>query len=351
MTAFPTPNAATTLAPDPARRAVDAPVLDVRGLGVEFQTRGGIARVLDDVGFSLQRGQTLGLVGESGCGKSMTALAMMRLIPTPPGRITSGSVMLGGRDLLAIDEAEMRTFRGNRISMIFQEPMTSLNPAYTVGDQISEAVRLHQGLDRKAATARAIEMLEAVGIPAPRSRVHEYPHQFSGGMRQRVMIAMALACKPDVLIADEPTTALDVTVQAQIFDLISELRERTGTAVVLITHDMGSIAEMADRVAVMYAGRIVEEASVADLLGTPLHPYTQGLIACAPGRRTAGFGEPLPEIPGSVPSLLERGKGCAFADRCDHVQDRCRTRLPAETVLDGGQRRVLCWLHVPGNSA
>jgi peptide/nickel transport system ATP-binding protein len=351
MTAFPTPNAATTLAPDPARRAVDAPVLDVRGLGVEFQTRGGIARVLDDVGFSLQRGQTLGLVGESGCGKSMTALAMMRLIPTPPGRITSGSVMLGGRDLLAIDEAEMRTFRGNRISMIFQEPMTSLNPAYTVGDQISEAVRLHQGLDRKAATARAIEMLEAVGIPAPRSRVHEYPHQFSGGMRQRVMIAMALACKPDVLIADEPTTALDVTVQAQIFDLISELRERTGTAVVLITHDMGSIAEMADRVAVMYAGRIVEEASVADLLGTPLHPYTQGLIACAPGRRTARFGEPLPKIPGSVPSLLERGKGCAFADRCDHVQDRCRTRLPAETVLDGGQRRVLCWLHVPGNSA
>jgi peptide/nickel transport system ATP-binding protein len=235
--------------------------------------------------------------------------------------------------------------------MIFQEPMTSLNPAYTVGDQISEAVRLHQKLDRKAALARATEMLEAVGIPAAKSRVHEYPHQFSGGMRQRVMIAMALACKPDVLIADEPTTALDVTVQAQIFDLIAELRERTGTAVLLITHDMGAIAEMADRVAVMYAGRIVEEGSVAEVLQAPMHPYTQGLIACAPGRRTAGFGEPLLEIPGTVPSLLERGSGCAFADRCSQVQPRCHQQLPPETRLDGGRRRVLCWLHVPGGSA
>ncbi|MCZ4315634.1 ABC transporter ATP-binding protein [Comamonadaceae bacterium G21597-S1] len=320
-------------------------LLEVRGLGVEFQTRGGVARVLDEVAFSVGRGQTLGLVGESGCGKSMTALAMMRLIPTPPGRITSGQVLLDGRDLLALGEPQMRAFRGNRISMIFQEPMTSLNPAYTVGDQIGEAVRLHQGLGRKDALARAVEMLEAVGIPAPQRRVREYPHQFSGGMRQRVMIAMALACKPDVLIADEPTTALDVTVQAQIFDLISELRERTETAVVLITHDMGSIAEMADRVAVMYAGRIVEEASVADLLGTPLHPYTQGLIACAPGRRSTDFGQPLLEIPGTVPSLLERRGGCAFADRCAQVQERCRTSLPAETMLDGGGRRVLCWLH------
>ena len=323
-------------------------LLDVESLGVEFETRGGVARVLDDVAFQVRRGETLGLVGESGCGKSMTALAMMRLIPTPPGRITSGRVVLDGKDLLALDEPAMRHYRGNRISMIFQEPMTSLNPAYTVGNQIGEAVRLHQGLDRKAATEAAIGMLEAVGIPAARARVHDYPHQFSGGMRQRVMIAMALACKPDVLIADEPTTALDVTVQAQIFDLISDLRERTGTAVVLITHDMGAIAEMADRVAVMYAGRIVEEGSVAEVLQAPLHPYTRGLIACAPGRRTTGFGEPLMEIPGTVPSLLERRGGCAFADRCSDVQPRCRTQLPAETRIDGGRRRVLCWLHAEG---
>jgi peptide/nickel transport system ATP-binding protein len=328
--------------------AVSPALLDVSNLGVEFQTRGGVARVLDEVAFQVHRGETLGLVGESGCGKSMTALAMMRLIPTPPGRITSGRVVLDGKDLLSLDEPAMRHYRGNRISMIFQEPMTSLNPAYTVGDQIGEAVRLHQGLNRKAATACAIDMLEAVGIPAARARVHDYPHQFSGGMRQRVMIAMALACKPDVLIADEPTTALDVTVQAQIFDLISDLRERTGTAVMLITHDMGAIAEMADRVAVMYAGRIVEEGSVAEVLQAPLHPYTRGLIACAPGRRTTGFGEPLMEIPGTVPSLLERRGGCAFADRCSDVQPRCRTQLPAETRIDGGRRRVLCWLHAEG---
>ena len=323
-------------------------LLEVSQLGVEFQTRGGVARVLDDVAFTVHRGETLGLVGESGCGKSMTALAMMRLIPTPPGRITSGQVLLEGQDLLSFSEGRMREYRGNRISMIFQEPMTSLNPAYTVGDQISEAVRLHQGLNRRSATERAIEMLEAVGIPAPAMRVHEYPHQFSGGMRQRVMIAMALACKPDVLIADEPTTALDVTVQAQIFDLISELRERTGTAVVLITHDMGAIAEMADRVAVMYAGRIVEEGSAAEVLRAPMHPYTRGLIACAPGRRTSGFGEPLMEIPGAVPSLLERRGGCAFADRCSDVQARCREQLPPETRIEGGRRRVLCWLHAEG---
>jgi peptide/nickel transport system ATP-binding protein len=328
-----------------------APLLEVRNLGVEFQTHGGVARVLDDVGFTLARGQTLGLVGESGCGKSMTALAMMRLIPSPPGRITSGQVLLDGKDLMALAEPAMRQYRGNRISMIFQEPMTSLNPAYTVGDQIAEAVRLHQGLNRKAATQRAIEMLDAVGIPAAASRVHEYPHQFSGGMRQRVMIAMALACKPDVLIADEPTTALDVTVQAQIFDLISELRERTGTAVVLITHDMGAIAEMADRVAVMYAGRIVEEASATDILTTPLHPYTRGLISCAPGRRTTGFGEPLTEIPGTVPSLLERRAGCAFAARCPEAMPRCRESLPQETRLNGGNRRVLCWLHAAGEAS
>jgi len=326
-------------------------LLDVRELGVEFQTRKGVARVLEHVSFSLAHGQTLGVVGESGCGKSMTALAIMRLIPTPPGRITDGQVLFDGRDLLRLPEHEMREVRGNRVSMIFQEPMTSLNPVYTVGEQIAEAVRLHQNADRRAATERAVQMLEAVGIPAARNRVHEYPHQFSGGMRQRVMIAMALACNPAVLIADEPTTALDVTVQAQIFDLISDLRERTGAAVMLITHDMGSVAEMTDRVAVMYAGRIVEEGSVADVLHEPMHPYTQGLIACAPGRRTARRGEALEEIPGTVPSLLERTAGCAFADRCRHVQPRCRRSLPAETVLDGGNRRVLCWLHAQGSEA
>ncbi|MFO1212993.1 MAG: ABC transporter ATP-binding protein [Burkholderiaceae bacterium] len=330
------------------------PILDVAGLSVEFHTRRGIARVLDDVSFSLPRGGTLGLVGESGCGKSITALAAMRLIPQPPGRITAGRVRLEGRDLLALPEAQMRAVRGDRMSMIFQEPMTSLNPAYTVGDQIGEAVRLHQGASRSAALARAVEMLGAVGIASPERRVHQYPHQFSGGMRQRVMIAMALACKPDVLIADEPTTALDVTVQAQIFDLISELRERTGTAVVLITHDMGAIAEMADRVAVMYAGRIVEEGAVAEVLHTPLHPYTQGLIDCAPGRRAAlgiAPGEPLREIPGTVPSLLERRAGCAFVSRCAHAMPRCSVGLPAETRLDGGARRVLCWLHADGQAA
>jgi peptide/nickel transport system ATP-binding protein len=330
--------------------AVSPALLDVSNLGVEFQTRGGVARVLDEVAFQVHRGETLGLVGESGCGKSMTALAMMRLIPSPPGRITSGRVVLDGKDLLALDEPAMRHYRGNRISMIFQEPMTSLNPAYTVGNQIGEAVRLHQGLDRKAATAAAVGMLEAVGIPAARARVHDYPHQFSGGMRQRVMIAMALACKPDVLIADEPTTALDVTVQAQIFDLIAELREKTGTAVMLITHDMGAVAEMTDRVVVMYAGHIVESGTVADVLRAPLHPYTRGLIACAPGARTAKPGELLEEIPGTVPSLIERGGGCLFAERCAHVMPRCRAERPPH-VVDAMRRSVMCWLHVQSTGA
>ena len=319
-------------------------LLEVADLGVEFQTRNGIARVLEGVSFSLDRGRTLGLVGESGCGKSITALALMRLVPQPPGRITSGQVTLGGRELMSLPERAMRSIRGDRMSMIFQEPMTSLNPAFTVGDQIAESLRLHQGLNRREALARATQMLEAVGIPSAASRVHEYPHQFSGGMRQRVMIAMALACRPDVLIADEPTTALDVTVQAQIFDLISDLREKTGTAVILITHDMGAIAEMADRVAVMYAGRIVEEGEVEEVLSAPLHPYTQGLIACAPGRRATAPGELLREIPGTVPSLLERRGGCAFAPRCAQAMPICSQSLPAETRRADG-RRVLCWLH------
>jgi peptide/nickel transport system ATP-binding protein len=321
-----------------------APLLEVRGLGVEFQTRGGTAHVLEDIHLQLRRGETLGLVGESGCGKSITALALMRLIPQPPGRITSGQILFEGKDLLQLPEAQMRRVRGNRISMIFQEPMTSLNPAYSVGEQIMESVRLHQGLDAQAALARAIEMLEAVGIPDAAGRVHQFPHQFSGGMRQRVMIAMALACQPDVLIADEPTTALDVTVQAQIFDLISEMRERTGTAVLLITHDMGAVAEMTDRMAVMYAGRMVEEGPTDLILSRPSHPYTQGLIACAPGRNPQSHGQPLQEIPGTVPSLLERQGGCTFADRCSHTQPRCRTHVPPSTWVQSGHR-VMCWLY------
>ena len=324
------------------------PLLEVRGLGVEFQTRGGTAHVLEDIHLQLRRGETLGLVGESGCGKSITALALMRLIPQPPGRITSGQILFDGQDLLQLPEAQMRRVRGNRISMIFQEPMTSLNPAYSVGDQITESVRLHQGLNAKDGLARAVEMLEAVGIPDALRRVHEYPHQFSGGMRQRVMIAMALACQPDLLIADEPTTALDVTVQAQIFDLIRELRERSGTAVLLITHDMGAVAEMTDRVAVMYAGRMVEEGPTDVVLSNPCHPYTQGLIACAPGRSPQSHGKPLQEIPGTVPSLLERKGGCTFADRCSEAQPRCRTSLPPSTWVQSGHR-VMCWLYPEGN--
>jgi peptide/nickel transport system ATP-binding protein len=324
------------------------PLLEVRGLGVEFQTRGGTAHVLEDIQLHIQRGETLGLVGESGCGKSITALALMRLIPQPPGRITSGQILFDGQDLLQLPEAQMRRVRGNRISMIFQEPMTSLNPAYSVGDQITESVRLHQGLNAKDGLARAVEMLEAVGIPDALRRVHEYPHQFSGGMRQRVMIAMALACQPDLLIADEPTTALDVTVQAQIFDLIRDLRERSGTAVLLITHDMGAVAEMTDRVAVMYAGRMVEEGPTDVVLSNPCHPYTQGLIACAPGRSPQSHGKPLQEIPGTVPSLLERKGGCTFADRCSEAQPRCRTSLPPSTWVQSGHR-VMCWLYPEGN--
>ncbi|MBM3352289.1 MAG: ABC transporter ATP-binding protein [Betaproteobacteria bacterium] len=319
-------------------------LLAVEDLSVEFRTRRGVARVLDRVSLGIERGQTLGVVGESGCGKSVTALAMLRLIASPPGRITGGRVHFDGRDLLALSEDEMRQVRGNRVSMIFQEPMTSLNPAYTVGDQIAESVRLHQGLTRREAIERAAQMLDAVSIPDPARRVHEYPHQFSGGMRQRVMIAMALACQPDLLVADEPTTALDVTVQAQIFDLISELREKTGTAVMLITHDMGAVAEMTDRVAVMYAGHVVESAAVADVLREPLHPYTRGLIACAPGARTVAPGQLLDEIPGTVPSLVERGAGCLFAERCAHVQPRCRAELPPHSEPAPG-RTVMCWLH------
>ncbi len=312
-------------------------VLAVEGLRTVFFTRQGVVKAVDDVSFALRRGETLAIVGESGCGKSMTALSLMRLIPEPPGKIVGGSVTLNGRDLLRLDTAAMRDVRGNEISMIFQEPMTSLNPVLTIGEQVGEALRLHQGLTHAAALARAIEMLALVKIPSAAQRVREFPHQLSGGMRQRAMIAMALACKPVVLIADEPTTALDVTIQAQILALILELQQAMGTAVILITHDLGVVAETAQRVIVMYAGRKVEEASVEALFAAPLHPYTRGLLASiprldlgddaaeTPAGETVGR---LVEIPGMVPSLMNLPAGCAFAPRCARADERCRAAYP-----------------------
>src|SRR5574337_353746 len=323
------------------------PVLQVEDLRVEFKTRRGKALVLNGVDFDLYGGETLCVVGESGCGKSMTALALLRLIPSPPGKISGGRMLFQDEDLARASEARMREVRGNRISMIFQEPMTSLNPVFTVGDQIGETLRLHAGLDAKAARERSIEMLRQVGIPAPERRVDEYPHQLSGGMRQRVMIAMALACRPDVLIADEPTTALDVTVQAQIFDLLRGLQSDKGTAIMLITHDMGAVAEMADRVMVMYAGRVIEQGSVGEVLDSPRHPYTQGLIECLPELGSSQLDEmgDLPEIAGVVPSIWELGQGCAFRERCPYAMPRCAAEVPP--MIDaGGGHGAACWLLV-----
>ncbi len=320
-------------------------LLQIEDLRVEFKTRDGIARVIDKLNISLAPGETLGIVGESGCGKSVTALSVMGLVPIPPGRIASGRILLDGEDLLQASEARMRQVRGNEISMIFQEPMTSLNPVYTIGNQIAETARLHEGLSKADAHDRAVEMLRDVGIPAPEKRVKEFPHQMSGGMRQRVMIAMALTCQPRVLIADEPTTALDVTVQAQIFDLLKDLQERTGTAIILITHDMGAIAEMAKRTVVMYAGRKIEEAAVDDILGDPRHPYTRGLISCVPHltRDPSPERPPLTEIPGVVPPLTKLGKGCPFAPRCAHTDDRCRAEMPSSHQVGEGHD-ITCWL-------
>jgi peptide/nickel transport system ATP-binding protein len=307
-------------------------ILDVRGLTTYFFIRQGIVKAVDDVSFSLCAGEKLAIVGESGCGKSMTALSILRLVPDPPGRIVAGSVELEGVDLLKLSEAEMRRVRGNRISMIFQEPMTSLNPVFSIGHQISEAVMLHQNLSRSDAFARSVEMLKLVKIPEPARRAKEYPHQLSGGMRQRAMTAMALACNPRVLLADEPTTALDVTIQAQILDIILELQERLGTAVVLITHDLGVVAETAQRVIVMYGGRKVEEAAVEDLFEHPRHPYTQGLLAAIPHLDTmAGRAEGrqrLREIAGIVPALVNLPPGCTFAPRCPFATDVCRNERP-----------------------
>ncbi len=305
-------------------------LLEVENLQTHFRTLDGVNRAVDGVSFEVNEGETLAIVGESGCGKSVTANSILRLIPEPPGRI-AGSIRFQGRDLLKASEREMRDIRGNEISMIFQEPMTSLNPVLTVGRQLRETLRLHQGLDRKAADDRAEEMLSLVGIPEARRRLSEYPHQLSGGMRQRVMVAIALACNPKLLIADEPTTALDVTIQAQILDLMKDLKRRVGAAIVLITHDLGIVAEVADRVMVMYAGRKVEEAPVAELFRSPKHPYTQGLLGAVPklGSSLDGAETRLAEIPGLVPSLKERIDGCVFESRCPFVTDLCRQFSPA----------------------
>jgi peptide/nickel transport system ATP-binding protein len=318
--------------------------LEVEGLETVLATRAGVLRAVDGVSFAVRPGETLAVVGESGCGKSMTALSLMRLVPSPPARIVAGSVRLGGRDLLRLDEEEMRAVRGGEIAMIFQEPMTSLNPVLTIGRQIAEMVRLHDRVSRAAALERAVEMLRRVRIPEPEQRAGAYPHQLSGGMRQRAMIAMALACRPKVLIADEPTTALDVTIQAQILELMLELQRELGAAVILITHDLGVVAETAQRVIVMYAGRMVEEAPVDELFAAPLHPYTRGLLASVPRLAEDDEREPvrLREIPGAVPSLIGRPAGCAFAPRCALADDRCRAAAPPYEERRSGHR-VACW--------
>jgi peptide/nickel transport system ATP-binding protein len=308
----------------------EAPLLDVRNLQTHFRTPDGVNRAVDGLSFHVNAGETIAIVGESGCGKSVTSMSILRLIPEPPGKI-AGEVIFQGKDLLKLSDREMRAIRGNDVSMIFQEPMTSLNPVLTVGRQIGETLRLHQGLSKQQAEQRSIEMLKLVGIPAPERRVREYPHQLSGGMRQRVMIAMALACNPKLLIADEPTTALDVTIQAQILDLMRDLKHRVGAAIVLITHDLGVVAEVAERVIVMYAGRKVEEAGVVDLFSDPKHPYTQGLLGAVPklGSSLTGEETRLAEIPGLVPSLKTKIEGCVFASRCPKATDLCRAVPPA----------------------
>ena len=328
-----------------------APILEVRDLRTVFFTSAGLFRAVDGVSFAVGRGETLAIVGESGCGKSVTALSIMRLVPDPPGRVVGGQVVLDGIDLLGLDEPAMRKIRGDRMSMIFQEPMTSLNPVMTIGRQISEAIRLHRRVGRRQARAQAIEMLRLVRIPVPERRAREYPHQLSGGMRQRAMIAMALACRPALLIADEPTTALDVTIQAQILALVLELQQRLGMALILITHDLAVVAETAQRVIVMYAGRKVEEASVAALFADPRHPYTRGLMASIPVVPAVGAADPgggaraatrLVEIPGMVPSLTNLPPGCAFAPRCGLADARCHAQYPPLMTV-GAEHWAACW--------
>ncbi len=320
----------------------DTPLLDVENLSVAFETDEGDALAVDRVDFSLRAGETLCLVGESGCGKSATAMSILRLLPSPPARVTAGRVDFEGRDLSRLSERELQQVRGNRIGMVFQEPMTSLNPVFRVGEQIAEPLRLHRGLSHKEALERAVHLLGEVGIPNPEARAGDFPHQLSGGMRQRVMIAMAVACEPRLIIADEPTTALDVTIQSQVLDLLRKLTRDKGNALLLITHDLGVVRATADRVAVMYAGRIVEEAPAAALFLEALHPYTQGLMRSRPRLDPAGRTHRLPTIPGVVPSPLRRPAGCSFRDRCPEAHKRCIETPPAFAV--GEDRFCRCWL-------
>ncbi|SEB65302.1 peptide/nickel transport system ATP-binding protein/oligopeptide transport system ATP-binding protein [Nitratireductor aquibiodomus] len=333
--------------PDP----VQDDILRVKDLRVELRVEKGVLAAVDDISFNLKRGETLGIVGESGCGKSMTALSIMGLLPKPIGRIAQGSIAIEGvGDVASMSERQRMKVRGNQVSMIFQEPMTSLNPVFTVGFQISEAIRTHETVSKEAARKRAIQMLDLVGIPLPEMRYDSYPHQLSGGMRQRVMIAMALACRPQIMLADEPTTALDVTIQAQILKLMNRLKEEIGTSILFITHDLGVIAKMTQRVLVMYAGVIVEEAPVRDLFAKPLHPYTAGLLRSIPRvDKAAGRQRRLHTIKGVVPNLLSLPRGCRFSDRCPDVHEPCRKWEPPlaspEDGPDDGSRRVRCWLH------
>ena len=320
-------------------------LLEIKNLKTWFHTFEGTAKAVDDVSLYLDKNEVLGIVGESGCGKSVTAQSVMRLIPEPPGEIVNGSILFDDLDLTQLSLPKMRTIRGNRIAMIFQEPMSSLNPVFTIGDQIGEMFMLHMKLSRKEALKNAEQMLEKVQIPAPDKRIHEFPHQLSGGMRQRVMIAMALSCNPEILIADEPTTALDVTVQAQILDLMMQIKEDFNAAIMLITHDLGVISETADRVIVMYAGEVVEEAYTEQLFDSPKHPYTQGLLNSVPkpGMRGKAGRTRLQEISGLVPSLYNLPVGCNFSPRCQNATDICRDKKPQLSTMDGG-RKIRCWL-------
>ena len=322
------------------------PILEVKNLSTHFTTQSGIVRAVDGVGLTLNEGDTLGIVGESGCGKTMLALSIMRLVPVPQGRIASGNILFDGLDLLSLREKEMQRVRGKDISMIFQEPMTSLNPVFRVGEQIAEVMRRHQGLSGKDALERAVEMLRLVGITSPEKRIRDYPHQMSGGMRQRVMIAIALACNPRLMLADEPTTALDVTIQAQIIDLITDMKDQTGASVVMITHDLGVIAETARFVIVMYAGKVVEYSPVEDIFSAPLHPYTIGLLEAIPKiDGVTGRDSYLKVIPGVVPDLYDLPRGCRFSDRCSHVMTICRQEEP-ELIEKAFGHTVRCWLYV-----
>lgn len=315
-------------------------ILEIRDLCVEFQTMEGTVQAVNHLSYKLRKGEKLGIVGESGSGKSVSSLGMLRLIPNPPGRITGGEILYKGQDLVKAPKKEMQRIRGNEISMIFQEPMTSLNPIIKCGKQIAESLRLHRGMNKKEAMEEAVRLMQSVGIANPAQRAHEYPHQMSGGMRQRVMIAMALACEPQILIADEPTTALDVTIQAQILDLIRDLNERMGTSVIFITHDLGVVSELCDTVLVMYTGRIVEQAPVLELFETPKHPYTVGLLEAIP--RITKQRAPLQTIEGTVPNPTERIDGCSFSPRCPYATEQCRQKEPPEVQLSE-HRRVRCW--------